>query len=220
VSTRTSPSVILARRRRSSPHTRPKTKTDFDWQAWRERVAAALGAMQGSGQLSDAQAALLLEQRTRLLASASAAARHESETCELASFALGAERYAIETRFIQQTLQRAEVTPVPGAAEILVGIILYQGELVPLFDARQLFGVAAQSAASGWVLVLGEQQAELALLVDRALSISRIPVETIIASSPLEGRCNERLHRGVTQDGLIVLQGGELLRDPRLILGA
>lgn len=196
-------------------------KGEIDWSALRERLARTMLATQRDVQLTEEQAARLLEERAHALANAQAAAQEQEQTCEVAIFVLGAERYAIETRFVKQVIKRAQITPVPGAAELLCGVIIVQGELVPLFDARRLFGLgglAAQPADSGWALILGEQAPDLGLLIDRTTEIARIATRAIVAPPPRSGRDGERLHRGVTADGLIMLHGDELLRDPRLIL--
>lgn len=206
---------LRARLRRTER--KPGGKSELDWQIWRDRVRQAMAAMQPAAQLTDAQAAKLLAERTQLLAAAQSAAQPSlAEVCEVASFALGSERYAIETRFIMQTLHQIEITPVPGAPELLVGVIIFQGELVPLFDARRLFSVSAAPVESSWAVILGEQEPELGLLVDETLSISRLPIESIVRPPPRSGRESEQLHRGMTADGLIVLHGEQLLRDPRL----
>lgn len=205
--------------RRGLVHATPR-KREIDWTALRERLARTMAATALDAQLPEAQAAQLLEERAHALANAQATLHKQEETCEVAIFVLGTERYAIETRFVKQALKQPPITPVPGAAELLVGVVIVQGELIPLFDARRLFGLGSQPAASGWALILGEQGPDLGLLVDQTTEIARVPTREIIAPPALGGREGERLHRGVTAQGLIVLHGDELLRDPRLFLSA
>ena len=194
-----------------------KRQGRLDWDEWRARIAKVVQA-QSNAQLSAEQSTQLLIERAHSLAIA--AEESPGAISEVAVFAVGAERYGIETRFVKQTLLRSSITPVPGTPEILIGVIIVQGEIVPLFDARRVLHLTPDQKAvaeASWILVLGEQGPDLALLVDRTSEVARIAIAELI-TSPLP-MSRSRLHRGVMRDGLLVLDGGELLRDPRLVIG-
>ena len=136
----------------------------------------------------------------------------------VAVWTLGGERYAIETRFVKQILRGQPLTPVPGAGELCAGVIVFQGELVPVFTPQPLFGLAAAPAEVSWIAVLGEQAPELGLLVDAAWDVAQLRREQLSAppGSALRESWTSGLLQGVTADGLILINGSELLRDPRL----
>ncbi len=65
---------------------------------------------------------------------------------------IGAERYAVELRDVEEVLPPVRATPVPGAAAVFAGVINVHGEIRPVMDLRRLLGMDAvrqwRSAAS------------------------------------------------------------------------
>lgn len=63
------------------------------------------------------------------------------------SFELAGQRYAAPLAQVSEVLRDSDITPVPGAAEDLLGIRHLRGQIVPVMDGRRRLGLAEQPAA-------------------------------------------------------------------------
>jgi purine-binding chemotaxis protein CheW len=198
---------------------RGRTKRpELDWQSARERLAKLA---RGEFGLDAESRQRLLEERARLLARPQrkdarlqGGARAGSEL-ELLQFSLGQERFAIETRFVHQLLVPGVLTRVPGAPAQLRGVTNLRGEILPVFDLRELLAQThAPSSDSARWLVLGAREPELCMLVDA--------VQEIIDLEPSALSASERAADfvlGVTQDARSVLHAARLLAHRDLFIG-
>ncbi|HEY6175200.1 MAG TPA: chemotaxis protein CheW, partial [Kofleriaceae bacterium] len=115
----------------------------------------------------------------------------------------------------------ADIAPVPGAPPILLGVMNLHGEVLPVFDPRRLLGLAAEAAGDGGpVIVLGRTGAEFGLLVDAADQVLRLTTDQLHTAPESLAPERRELLQGVTQDGVIVLDGPKLLTDARLGVAA
>ena len=146
-----------------------------------------------------------------------AAAPRREDLIELALIALAGERYALETRCIREVLPLAGLTPVPGAPDFLAGVLNLRGEILPVFDLRKLFALAAKEAtALSRVIVLGAERAEFGLLAEEALGVTSLRKDEVLDPPLSAARIGREYLRGITKDALIVLSGEALLKDAGL----
>lgn len=55
-------------------------------------------------------------------------------------FSASGENFAIEVSRIYEVVKASELTPLPGVRDVVVGITLHRGAVVPIFDLAKLFG--------------------------------------------------------------------------------
>jgi purine-binding chemotaxis protein CheW len=135
---------------------------------------------------------------------------------ELVGFDLAGERYGIESRFVREVARLTRFTPVPGTPAFVLGVTSLRGEILALFDLRQLLGVVAVGVTDlGRIVVLGEHRREFGLLADSASEILCVPSAELAQSETAWGRSYVR---GVSPAGVIVLSGEALLTDPKLTI--
>jgi purine-binding chemotaxis protein CheW len=158
----------------------------------------------------------ILDQRARQLAQVPEARPRAGEVLELVGFVLAGERYGIESRFVREVARLTRFTPVPGTPAFVLGITNLRGEILALFDLRQLLGVVAEGVTDlGRIVVLGENRREFGLLADAASEILYVPGASLAQTETAWGRAYVR---GVSPDGVIVLSGEALLSDPQLTI--
>jgi purine-binding chemotaxis protein CheW len=188
-----------------------------DWTAIRARLALATKATERDVRPEPAEAKRLLDERARRLARPPPDEPAPGEVLTLAIFALAGERYGIETEFVREIARFLDLTPVPGAADFLVGVANLRGEILAVFNLKKLFGVAERGVTDrSRVIVLGHHRNELGILADEVHDIAAVRDDEVLeppASVPGVGR---PYVRGVTKDALIVLAGARLLGDERL----
>ena len=155
-----------------------------------------------------------LASRARVLARVPAEPARPGEMLELVVFSLAGERYGIESRLVREVARLTRYTPVPGTPPFVLGVTSLRGEILALFDLRQLLGVVSVGVTDlGRIVVLGENRREFGLLADSASEILTVPRAGLAQSDTAWGRA---FVRGVTPDGVIVLSGEALLGDPQL----
>ncbi len=188
----------------------------LDWQQVRRRLEQAV--REDGSRLSPERARAVLDERARLLARAPAEAPRGAEVVEVIAFEVAGERYAVAAEYVREVARLSEPTPVPGAPAFLAGVVNVRGEIVAVFDLRPLFGLAGGGAAPSRVLLLGGDRVEFGLLADAAHEVLPLRVEDILPPpEAVAGPARDYL-RGLTAEGLVVLDGARLLRDQRLVI--
>jgi purine-binding chemotaxis protein CheW len=188
---------------------KPSDRT-FDWDAARRRLQQGPGASEPD----DGQVRQILEERARLLATAPPAAR-PGDVLDVLIFSLASSQYAIEHAFILEVVRLQSMTPVPGAPPCVAGITNHHGHVLLLVDVRGILGVPSTPLNDlSRIIVLGEKSPEFGLLAERT-SDTRGITQAALQPLPAGSIGDHRLYRGVTPEGLTVLDGAALLRDHR-----
>jgi purine-binding chemotaxis protein CheW len=142
-----------------------------------------------------------------------------ADMLEIAALALANERYAIETRYVREIVKLTDLTPIPGAPAFLAGIMNLRGEILAVVDLRGFFGVPVKGVTDlSRVVVVGEERAEFGVLVDEGRQVVRLRVDQVLEPPGSVAGIGREYLRGVTEDGLIVLDGSVLVRDRRLLI--
>jgi purine-binding chemotaxis protein CheW len=188
----------------------------IDWDAVRRRLARA----QASGaRLTPEQARAVLDERARALARRPEEGRAAGRTLNVVVFEIAGECYALETTYVRAVVRLADLTPLPGAPDALVGVMNLRGQILPVFDLRKVFATpAARPAEPSWAVVLGDGRAELGALAEAVHEVASLPEERVRAPEVPPAAVGPACLRGVTAEGLIVLDGAALLRDGRLFV--
>jgi purine-binding chemotaxis protein CheW len=191
----------------------------IDWQKTRQRLALATKATEEASHLSPERAREVLEERAHALARVSSVAVPSAELIHVATFALGNERYALETRYVREVVRFADYTPIPETPDFLVGLTSLRGEVLAVIDLRKLLGVARQEVTDlARIIVLGQQHAEFGVLADAAHEVLPLRLDEILEPPASVAGIGREYLRGVTTDALIVLDGAVLLQDRRLFI--
>src|SRR5687768_11763794 len=122
----------------------------IDWAGVRARLSRA-----GAGKVMTAEdERQILRRRARNLATPPQLAA-PATIVDVLGFTLGGAPYAVETRFLREVTRLADLTPVPGAPDLLLGLVSVRGEVVAVFDLRRLLGFGAGGDGARRLLVLG-----------------------------------------------------------------
>ena len=194
------------------------SKTD-GWDDVLARLDRVDAAVRESLTPSPARVRQVLDERARALAVVPARAASASELIDVAVFSIGGERYGVETRFVRRVVKPESCTPVPGTPGSLRGVINVSGEVLAVFDLPTAFGGGRGAPCEGaFVVVLGDGRDELGVAADEVNEVRSIrEVELLEPPGVLEG-FGRHLLRGLTADALLVLDGGALLGDDRLVI--
>jgi purine-binding chemotaxis protein CheW len=198
--------------------TRRTSGGSIDWITVRERLTRAQ-ASANETEVSAERARAILAERARLLARKQADAHAAGDTIEALSFALGTERYAVETKYVREVVRLVDVTPVPGAPDFVVGVTNHRGQVLCVVDLRSFLPAPATGVTDlTRIIVLGMDTAEFGVLADVADEIRQLSTSEILPPPETVAGVGREYLRGVTKDALIVLDGALLLHDSRLVV--
>jgi purine-binding chemotaxis protein CheW len=121
-------------------------------------------------------------------------------------FTLAASRYALPLTAVERVVPVVELTPLPRAPEIVLGIVNLAGRIIPVVNIRKRLGHPDREIQlSDHLIVARTSRRPVALLVDRAEGlVERADHEIARAASVLPGL---EYVRGVAKlgDGLILI---------------
>jgi purine-binding chemotaxis protein CheW len=159
----------------------------------------------------------ILRKRAATLAAPRPAAP-ATDVVELVVFRSGSRRYAIDAIEAEEAIEIADVTPLPGLPAFYRGLIIHQGVVYPLVDIRPLVGTPIDDETA-------PAQAILFSSPERTIAVAAASVESFVqidASSiaPPDAADPSRVSaiRGVTGDGIVLLDVHVLLADARLVI--
>jgi purine-binding chemotaxis protein CheW len=127
-------------------------------------------------------------------------------------FALGAERYALGLHEVERIVRAAEVTPLPRAPAVVLGVIEVEGQVLPVFNLRRRFGFPERPIdPDDYFLIAHTASRTVVLVIDAPHGVlERAPDRTIAAAGLTRGI--EQI-RGVIRldDGLVLIHDLEAL---------
>ena len=124
------------------------------------------------------------------------------------TFQLAGENYAVNVLNVHEVLKNAELTPVPGAPDSVIGIINLRGNVVTVMDGRQRFALPSiPMTDASRILILEVDQQILGLLVDSVAEVIELPAEEVVASPAVNSDDTSVHIQGVISrpSGLVIL---------------
>lgn len=104
----------------------------------------------------------------------------------LVAFALDCQRYAIRLDDVRRSIRVVTVTPLPGAPEIVSGIVNLGGEVLPVIDLRTRFGHPRRDVClSDHLLIAMAGTRWVALRVDETLGVLDISLTEIVSTDAI-----------------------------------
>lgn len=116
------------------------------------------------------------------------------------TFRVDCETYALDVLRVREVLRSAEVVPVPGAPESVLGVINLRGSIVPVVDARRRLGLAPLPAdVAGRVLIMESGWQAVGLRVDSVAEVTSVDADECEPPPPVGQGEPSRCLRGVVR---------------------
>ncbi|MDP9043933.1 MAG: chemotaxis protein CheW [Pseudomonadota bacterium] len=106
------------------------------------------------------------------------------------SLRLGAEEYGIEILKVQEIRSHEPTTRVAGAPAGVVGVLNLRGDIVPVIDLRERFGMAVGFGAETVTVVVNIAGKTVGLVVDSVSDVVPIAAAEIKAAPQFGGAAN------------------------------
>ncbi len=144
-------------------------------------------------------------------------AARTADGLEVVVFRLAREFYGIELSRIRIIEPLKTVTYIPGLPDFIVGIINYRGEIISVIDLKLFFDLPGrESADKGHVIILSKTDMEFGIIADEIVGVRSIPRNTLQPSLPTLTGVRSAYLKGVTAEGLVIIDGGKILSDPKM----
>jgi purine-binding chemotaxis protein CheW len=121
---------------------------------------------------------------------------------KLLVFALSDLRCALPLADVERVLRAVEISPLPKAPEIVMGLINVQGCIIPVLNIRKFFCLPEiEMTLNDQIIIARTTSRPIAILVDNVLSVSEYSEQDILAP--------EQLFPGIEYlEGVVKLEDG------------
>ena len=137
-----------------------------------------------------------------------AKAEKTEEIRQFISFSVGEEEYGLELLRVKEVIRVREITWLPKAPSFVKGIINLRGDVIPIIDLRDKFGLNPREDTAQTRVIVVELEGRLTgLVVDSASQVVRIPGDQVDPPPAVPGSFSQELITGVgkLEDSLIIL---------------
>jgi purine-binding chemotaxis protein CheW len=161
----------------------------------------------------------ILRARAKSLAQEPENNREAEESIEVLAFLLAHETYAIETIFIREVNPLTELTPLPCTPDYIYGIINIRGQILTIIDMKKFLDLPEKGITNlNRVIVVRQEEMALGILADEIIGIRNIPDKGLNPPLPTMTGIYAGYLKGVTGEGIILLDMERLLNDSKLIV--
>jgi purine-binding chemotaxis protein CheW len=124
----------------------------------------------------------------------------------LVHFNFDDQKYALFLSAVIRIIRVVEITGLPKAPEIVLGVINMHGLIIPVFDIRKRFRLPQREMQLGDQLIIAHtSRRNVALLVDSVNDVIEIPEEKIIAGEKVLPGLEYVEGVVKTEDGMILI---------------
>lgn len=138
---------------------------------------------------------------------------------EIVEFLLADEHYAIESVYIGEVYSLKDLTPLPCTPAFVVGVINMRGKILSVIDLRRFFDLPVRGLSDlSKVIVLHDDTMEFGVLADAIIDARWISRTEILPSLPTLTDVRAEYLMGITEERLVLLDGGKILADPGIVV--
>jgi len=99
---------------------------------------------------------------------------------QLVAFILGEQQYALPLTTVQRVVRMVEVTPLPEAPEVVLGVIDFHGNIIPVMSMRKRFGFPEfETSLSDQLIVADTAIRRVALVVNSVTGVLERTTEEV-----------------------------------------
>ncbi len=162
----------------------------------------------------------ILEERASTLAEVAAdETGPSSESIEVLTFYLAAEAYAINVLYARSARRLDYLTPVPCTPDFVAGVVNLQGSILSLLDISKFLGIQREGITDLMhVIVVEAAGLKIGILANQVGEVIRIPLVDFQEPPATIHGLSARYIKGVTREGLILLDLEAVLSDERIII--
>lgn len=189
-----------------------KQHTLIDWDDVRKRIRDSERALQATLCPDDNALRNVLEHRARALAHRRNEGEATTSRLSLLAFLLGADRFAVELKYVAEVGPLKRYTLMPGGPPELAGVFAHRGEARSVLDLAVILGRSASADLNtSYFIHLRWAGSDLRIRVDGLDQVLQLSKADVLKSDSGNAGLPADFLSGFTRDGVIVLQVEALL---------
>jgi purine-binding chemotaxis protein CheW len=191
----------------------------ISWDEIRERMEAVRKAVEAGSAPSEAEQKRTLRTRARQLAEETQSSAVAAELLEIVEFELAGESYGFELTRVREVCLLKELIRVPCTPPFVLGIINLRGEIRTVIDLKKFFDLPEKGITElNRILIIHAVDMQLGVLADSIRGVHAIRVDALQSPLPMLTGVRADYLRGVTAEGLAVLDAAKILSDERILV--
>jgi purine-binding chemotaxis protein CheW len=168
---------------------------------------------------TNAEAERILRARAKALAIPRRQSMTAGAMLELLEFRLASERYALETRHVQDVHPLRDLTPLPCTPAFVLGIVNVRGRILPVLDLKKFFDLPERGLTDlHRIILVRGNDLEFGLLADVIVGVRSVAADSLQPSLPTLTGIRAEYLKGIGEDRLVVLDVQRILADPKIIV--
>jgi purine-binding chemotaxis protein CheW len=168
---------------------------------------------------TNAEAERILRARAKALAIPRRQSMTAGAMLELLEFRLASERYALETRHVQDVHPLRDLTPLPCTPAFVLGIVNVRGRILPVLDLKKFFDLPERGLTDlHRIILVRGNDLEFGLLADVIVGVRSVAAASLQPSLPTLTGIRAEYLKGIGEDRLVVLDVQRILADPKIIV--
>lgn len=98
-------------------------------------------------------------------------------------FILEGQRYALHLPAVDRVVHMVHITPLPGAADIVLGIVNVEGRVIPVIDVRERFNLPKREISLSDRLIFAHTaQRPVALMADAVADVAECSKQSLVSA--------------------------------------
>ena len=103
------------------------------------------------------------------------------DNLKIVLFSLDEPRYALYLSAVERIVQSVEITPLPKAPKIIMGVINFHGEIIPVLDIRKRFHLASHDITlEDQFIIARTSNRPVALVVDSVDGVYELRQDQVV----------------------------------------
>ena len=129
------------------------------------------------------------------------------EIFQLVVFTLDEQRYALHLPSVERAIHMIEITPLPSAPGIVIGVVNVHGAVVPVLNIRKRFRLSEREPDLGDQLIIAHTAKRMvALVVDSVNDVVAFPAGELVAPETILPQLEHLEGVIKLDDGMIFIQ--------------
>lgn len=187
-----------------------------DWKAVHEKMACIQAAAAQATTLSARDKQALLKARAQALARITEQTEVTGAQIAITEFILASETYAFESASVHEVYPLKGLTPLPCLPSFVLGVMSVRSRILPVIDIKPLLNLPKkQMNEVSKIIILQTERMEVGILTDIVLGVRTILANTLHPPLLTLRGPHVQYLKGVTSEGVAVLDGPRLLTSTR-----
>jgi purine-binding chemotaxis protein CheW len=131
----------------------------------------------------------------------------ETAQPRVVGFELDGIAYALPLAAVERVVRAVEITPLPGAPDVILGVINVHGSVVPVADVRKRFGLPPREIELDHAIVIARAaNRPLALVADRVHGVLEYSESDLVGGGQIVPSAGHVAAVAKTREGLVIIQ--------------